>query len=508
MTAWLFRAASSKVLTVLLLLSFAAQAVWVAVVARQSIYDEGYHLRSIQAFAGSWTPFIEQDPSIHGVGDLERYPSYLYHFLMSFPFRWSTGMGAEGQMVLLRVLSVAMVVAGLEVWRRVVRAMGAGPALANGVLLAVVLQPLLVFSAAGVSYDSLLFLVTAAFTLVAVRLFHSDAFDPVLWLLLAGLTGLAGVTKYSVLPYLVVVVLAVLVRQVVVISRSRSRRDPARPAGARAAHRPVTLAAAGLVALTGVALALERYGLNVLRFGTPMPDCRQVQNLSTCLEWSPWKRNLLTDAQFPDAALSGQLVVQYVTEQWIPRMLRYSTLIGVAGDPSLRTWGPHVLGLLVTITTALVVLGVIVLLPWLRRRPATLMLLAGVLVFTAVLFVTNMQLWLRTGEPASIQGRYLLTFSPIVAGALGIGLSAALRGALRTKLALLALVCVLATQGGGVMQFLVVSTPQWWVDQPSLVSVQSRLASVARDVVLPDSVVQDPRDTWLAPASPGRPVRE
>ncbi len=59
--------------TGILLAFFALQASFLAVLFRQSIYDESYHLRAIDFFSRQWTPFVDQSADVGGVGDLERY---------------------------------------------------------------------------------------------------------------------------------------------------------------------------------------------------------------------------------------------------------------------------------------------------------------------------------------------------------------------------------------------------------------------------------------------------
>ncbi|WP_125774504.1 hypothetical protein [Antribacter gilvus] len=492
-------AVGSRTFLAVVVALYAAQAAWIALLARPSIYDETYHLYAATAFSDELLPFATQDADDHGVGDIERYPSYLYHYLASFPWRWFDHWDRDDRITLVRLVSVVVVALALVVWQRVIRAMGAGAASANVAVAAVSAAPTLVFLGGTVTNDVLLFLTTAWFTLAALRVYQSPTVDLGRWATLLLALGLVGVTKFSVLPYAAFVMAAVLVRQALLLRRlGRSGVSMPRPATRAARFRWALLV---LGAVVGVALLVERFGVNLVVYGTPLPDCGQVHDVATCSQWLPWGRNLRLDASFPDLAVTPSLVVTFFSSVWLPRMIWLWNAIGVVGpgNVALTSAGPEVAGVVVLGGAFTLVAVLVLLLPLLGRENGPLMLLGGSLAFGVALFVVNLVDYRTLGQPVGVHGRYVLAVFPVLVGAATIAVSRALGGATLWKGLLVLLLTVAASQGGGAIAFLTQSTPDWWAHRPALVEVHERLAHVARVVVLEDDLVRDPR---LNPSSP------
>jgi hypothetical protein len=156
--ARIMRILGSVPMTIAVVVVFALQATWVAVSARFVMYDEQYHLAAIKVFSTRWTPFIHQSAADGPVGDIERYGSYLYHYLLSFPYRAARALElSDGTtLVALRLVSVLAVAGALVYAWRLFRELGAGPVTANIALTVVAMMPLTVFLAGALNYDNLL----------------------------------------------------------------------------------------------------------------------------------------------------------------------------------------------------------------------------------------------------------------------------------------------------------------------------------------------------------------
>src|SRR4051812_32904691 len=65
------------------------ESLWIALTARYpQPFDEQVHFGLIQLHAQSWLPFFTNQPTgADAYGAVVRDPSYLYHYLMSFPYR-------------------------------------------------------------------------------------------------------------------------------------------------------------------------------------------------------------------------------------------------------------------------------------------------------------------------------------------------------------------------------------------------------------------------------------
>src|SRR5882724_9076501 len=101
---------------------FAIEGVWIALSAAYPMaFDEDFHLGVIRVYTHGWSPFLSGQPDNAGqFGALAADPSYLYHYLMSFPYRL-VGLVTDSQtaaVIVLRLLNIAMAVAGVGLFRR------------------------------------------------------------------------------------------------------------------------------------------------------------------------------------------------------------------------------------------------------------------------------------------------------------------------------------------------------------------------------------------------------
>src|ERR1700722_8925502 len=76
----------------IILTMFVIESVWIAVSAGFPMaFDESFHFGIIKLYAKQWSPFFSHQPAGgNAYGALTADPSYLYHYLMSFPYRVTT----------------------------------------------------------------------------------------------------------------------------------------------------------------------------------------------------------------------------------------------------------------------------------------------------------------------------------------------------------------------------------------------------------------------------------
>src|SRR5690348_2593324 len=86
---------------------FVAESLWIVFSARYPLaFDEEFHFGLIQLHASQWLPFFtSQPPHADAYGSVVRDPSYLYHFLMSVPYRLIrlVTINEVAQIIVLRV---------------------------------------------------------------------------------------------------------------------------------------------------------------------------------------------------------------------------------------------------------------------------------------------------------------------------------------------------------------------------------------------------------------------
>lgn len=492
--SWWFAAA--------VLVGFAAQAAWIALSARLVIYDEKYHLLAIEAFSHRRTPILDQEITDGAIGDAERYGSWVYHYLMSIPWRAMRGAGVEAdtRIVVLRLVTVLMVTAALLVFRKVFRDLGASRAVANVTLLVLAGSPLLVFLSGAVSYDNMLFLVAAGFYLAVLRVWKAEGFDLTGWLAVIALAGFGSVTKYTFLPVVAILGVALLVRQAGAIRRDAvpAARGYLRGLGRSALARRIALI---LAALLGIVVVVERYVVNLVVYRALTPACEAVHETDICAMFGPWARNVELRESFDALSPSLHTFLDYLGTQWVPLMFRYSTLIGVvdADDVSRSTTGPAVTGALTALFV--VALGVVLVIGWgaVKQIAGARLLLAASAFYLLALFVQNYTDYLSMGVAVGVASRYALLVYPLVLGVACLVVSrivslTSVSGGRGLKVLLVAGLLLCLLQGGGFLSYLVSVELEWLQDPDGVVGRATlRLADVARWLVLDDSLVEDPR---------------
>lgn len=494
------KVAGSGGMTRVLVLVFALQAAWIALSARPIVYDEPYHVAAARAFSTRWTPFFSQEIADGPVGDIERYGSYLYHYVLGLVLRVVGVVGADGDQELLamRGVSILAATASMVVAWMLLREMGLGPVAANLGLLIVSTVPVTVFLAATVNYDNFLALLVTSFFYLALRLMRADRFDITLWLALIVVTGAASLTKYTFLALGPVVLFGVVLHQWRAI-RAHGWGLAGKWFGLERRERVGRMLLVLLAAVV-VGLVLERYLGNLFVYGTPVPSCLAVQPEEICEMHGPTARNATLDAQHADVPVSIGGALTYLTYHWLPLMLRYGTLIGVisAEGGALLHLGPNSFGFIVAWTVPIVLALVVAAVLVLRLRRIG-WLVAGGVCYLAALFGQNYLDYTRLGEPVGVQGRYVLLLLPLVVGLVllltkHVLLTLHRRAQRRLVVVSFTVLLLTLSQGGGVISYLWSSGPSWWRVDGGVVFDATTLGSrVAHLVVLPDSVVRDPR---------------
>ena len=135
------------------------QALWIACSGRYPMaFDEDFHLGIIRLYAHHLSPFWSGQPAgADAYGAIARDPSYLYQWLISFPYRLITVFTNDQtiQVLILRFVNIGLFAWGLSVYRRLLLKTGASAAIVHSCLLVLVLIPVVPLLAAQINYDNL-----------------------------------------------------------------------------------------------------------------------------------------------------------------------------------------------------------------------------------------------------------------------------------------------------------------------------------------------------------------
>ena len=469
----------SQRLWYLILGVFVFQSAWIALTVRYPMaFDEQFHFGIIKQYAHHLSPVWSSQPSgADQLGALTRDPSYLYQYLMSFPYRLiSLVTGSETwQIIFLRAINIAVLASALVVFRRLLAQLGASPAMRSVVLGFFVLTPVVPFLGAQINYDNLVILLSAlAFSTYLAFRNSLRGQKEWSWSLLARLLLLclfASLVKYAFLPLATGLALAIIIDWRLALQQRLTILPNNR---AWLAKRSSILYL--LLLVVAVGLFSERYVGNTVRYHTPLPECNQVLSVAKCQTYAPWARNyMLAGWQYqPPAAEKrrypftwihkslGELVFTITSRYNDKGLVDYYATPQLVVTNSL-SWVAFIGGLLLCVRYSRQL--------W---RHAKLRVLLGVsLLYVAALFCQNLLDYLHLGFPVAIHGRYLLPLLPLFYFCIAFSLAKLLEATAKPSVyttprkAVLAasVMLVFAIEGGGFVTLIMRSHEDWFWPQ-------------------------------------------
>lgn len=469
MATCVLRTAASRTFFGVVLGLFVVQAAWIACSGAYSMaFDEYFHFGIIKLFAQQWSPWLPQPdgPAIYGA--VARDPSYLYHYLMSFPYRVFAYVvpSLTAQIIFLRCIDIVVFAVGLVVLRKLLLRAGLPRAVSHILLLFLVCLPVVPFMAGQLNYDNLLFLGTVLSVYMMLRwgreVRESHTIPLRTTLLLGGVVLLSSVVKYAFLP----IALGLAIYMLMVLARTFGWRLSSVLQALRRGFmqtRGWTVVFALLLCVGGAVLFMERYGGNTVRYHTPTPACDRVLDLETCRAFDPFGRNQSYKERNLRAYVTTGDKLEYPAD-WVRAMMR-SLLFAVgpreAGYPAGEP-------LPVARATAWTIAAIsVVCIGWNFRRlwrssDAARLFLVVSTSYILVLFGQNFADYVGLGVPVAIQGRYLMPVLPLlVALAALAALPFLRRWPLRVTLTVTLVLFIGLASGGGLLPFIIRSGDDW-----------------------------------------------
>lgn len=464
---------------------FIFEALWFAFSAIYPMaFDEDFHLGIIKIYSHHWLPFLHNQPAgADAYGAVARDPSYLYHYIMSFPYRLLTHITSSetAQIIVLRILNVGFFTAGLALFYKLILRAIHSPAIANVSLAVFILIPIVPQLAAHINYDNVLLPLMALTCLLAfdvIEQFRRRTVNFKTLLVLLNIMILTSLVKYAYLPVCAAVVLFLSVYGFMTLRRGHW------PAMLHAAKKAISSKALlGLLLLTLLSggLFMQRYGVNTIKYHNPIADCGVVLNYEHCSAYGPWIRNYNYEQQKPTVN-KNPFAYFYSWEQG----LRYRLFFAI--NSSSREYANYPpLPLPYQASLVLGVGGLLLTILYLRRVFAQnpfmvfITLVSG--FYLVSLFAEDYSQFLETGQPVAINGRYLLPVLFLAAILMGRAMQLMFASThkkwLKPTLATLLLFCFL--QGGGITTFILRSDASW--DWPNRTVV--RVNDAARRVLSP-----------------------
>lgn len=448
---------------------FVAQAVWVAGSGAYSMaYDEFFHLGLIQEYAKSLSPFIGQPDGPAVFGAVARDPSFLYHYILSFPYRiiaslWQT---LTPQVIILRLINIALFTWGLVLYRAVLFQAGLSRRITHIILLFFTLIPTVVMLAAQLNYDNMMFLASGAALLLATNVTlavrRHESFSPLQLISLVTILLAGSIVKYAFLPLAMAIGGFVLVQLVLAFRRKQLIWRAVVASFSADFRRPLGyLAILGLI-FVGV-LFIQRVGGNLLMYGTPVPDCSTILSDAECRTNDVYVRNAgYKDKNYP-ASVTSESKRAY-PKRWYKTMLRESFFvvgprqIGYPTAPPLPT-AYRAGKIIVPAMTIVILFGFV----WLwRSSPIWQLFIVVTITYGGVLFLRNYTEYIRLGVPAAIHGRYIVYVVPLVSALSAAVLAHVVHGwGRRAVYGITTVLLGMMIMGGGWLPFVIRSADSW-----------------------------------------------
>lgn len=468
---------------------FVLQALWFVFSAQYPMaFDEDFHFRFIQVYAQQLSPFIPEPPEDTGpLGALTREPSYLFAYLMSFPYRLIAvfTQTPEVQIIILRLLNVALFTFGLVLFRRLLLRVTASTALTHFTLLMFTLIPIVPFLAAHINYDNLLFPLIPITLLLALSCadgMKRGTFPLKETLLLLIVCLIASIVKFPFLPILLGVALYYFIillwrKKPEVIALLKTI-----PKQFRAISLPLKIALGAGIVIASF-LFIERYGVNYVQYGSLVPKCGDVLPFEHCSQYGPWIRNYHMAIENAPLPLSVNPFLYLL--DWFDGMM-HRLFFAINHEYYTRNELPIPIAVAYGVAIAGIVAFLASFREVFRRYPALILFFIVSLVYTVTMAAQNYSLLVNLGDLVAVNGRYFIPIFPIMFAIVAISIKVLLdklRYASVIKVALASGVLLLFLQGGGVTTFILRSDASWYWQNESVIRVNDATRSVLSPLI-------------------------
>lgn len=475
---------------------FFLESAWIAIsAAYPMVFDENTHFGVIQLYAHRWNPiFLHQPPHAAFAGPLPREPSYLYQYLMSFPYRILTHLTNNQmvQIIALRFINIALFGGGLILFRRLLLKTRVSPAIVNVALLFFILTPVVPLLAGQINYDNLVMPLVALTLLLTVSindtLSRTGRLPIGRTLQLLTLCLFSSLVQFEFLPIFVAAALW--------LSWQTWRQHQKKPLMLlqnmqKSWHTSSwqSKLIVGLPLLIAVGMFVEMYGVNIVMYHNPTPQCDQVLSRQECAGYGSWERNQIALAHKTTVNTNPVLFAASWTYRMFIAMF-YTSSGGASPQASYLSINP----LPVIFMTAIAVFGIGAVL--MIRYHRTILgnyrylgfLLFVSLFYAAMLLVRNYGDYVHVGQKIAINGRYLFPVALPAMLLIALAYRQLFRERHHLKIGIAAVVLVLFLQGGGAFTYIVSSNSHWYWQNKAVV----QLNQAAQQVVKPLIVIKTP----------------
>jgi hypothetical protein len=484
---------------------FLFSAIWISLSADFSeAFDENFHFGLVQVYSHYWLPFLtRQPPNANAYGAVTRDNSYLFHYLMSFPYRITTlfTKSLMVQVIVLRLIDVAMFAYGIYIFQKVLIRAGISAGLTNMVLFVFVMIPITPQLAGQINYDDLIFPCVAWATYLSFDVIDSIKakkvqIKPALSLLILCL--FTSIVKYTFLP----IFLGISIYLIYLLFRQYQGHvadgfKSLWTSWKRTSRRAQIILVILLVISFG--MFAQRYAINLAEYHAISPDCSSVLSVKACSAYSPWYYDYVTHAGLlkQGSTVKFDNPLNYLF-QWIYWMW-YRLYFAISGvNNSYQNFPP--LPIVSGISSLVFVVGAALLAIYRKKIFKNNQYLVFFFIisvcYLAILWTAGYSEYHYTNVLQAMNGRYLLPVLILVGAYCGKGFSLLLKKSNHQKAAVSLVVAVLLLQGGGVLTFISRSNATWYWPNQTVIDVNSFARKITKPVLYAGQVTYNTK-LWI-----------
>jgi hypothetical protein len=409
---------------------------------------------------------------------------------MSFPYRVIALFvhSKIGQVILLRLINVAIFAYGIMLLRRVLLRVKLSPQLVNVSLFLFVLIPVVPQLAGQINYDNTIIPLVAAACLLAF-----DAIDQIrnkrpstrTLLMLFILSVFGCLVKYEFMPVSAAIFLFLLYSAHHSFRGNIGALFTKLKADWHDQSRWMQVILVSLVVIS-TGMLVQRDGVNLVKYHTFSPNCSSVLSVNACKAYTVWDHDYKSHKLVVEKVNKVNSNPLYYVSEWI-YWLWYRLFFAINGPSSnYKNYPPLPLPSAAFIVIGLT--GLAAAIKWRRRifRNNPYIMLFGIIAifYLVALFAEGYLTYEYTDVLELMNGRYLLPILPLAAAIIGSALSIALRKSPRLKVVIAIGAIMLFLQGGGVLTFIARSDSSWDFNNPTVVKVNNVARHITNPILL------------------------
>ena len=471
---------------------FIFEASWIALSANYpQAFDENFHFGLIKVYSHYWLPYLTKQPSgANAYGAVASDPSFLYHYLMGFIYRFINlfAHGQVAQVIIFRFIDIGLFASAIVLFRHVLRRVGLSTQLSNITLFLFVLIPVVPQLAGQVNYDDLLIPLVALSSLLSFNLIdqikaNKPSVKTVSWLFLVCISAILVKIEFAPISLAIITYLIFITYK---NYKSNFRKLFNQLLSSWKKQKLSWKLLIIILSLFTVSMFVQKDVVNVVKYHSVNPGCSRVLSSKDCNQYSVWSSDNSRHVDVIKGKDSSKLMnpIKYLGS-WSYWMW-YRLFFAVNGPNNFTNYPP--LPLPIAASIIIFIYFIYAFTRYHRRifKENKYLLFLGWISFlyVTILIYQGYSAYHYTGALELMNGRYLLPILIFIAAIAGSAFSVSLRSSVSKKIIFSVLILIMFLEGGGLVTFIVRSNNNWYWDNNEVVKVNHVAKKLTSKIVV------------------------